>query len=291
MPQSVIHAVLLRALSEYKFVGHPLWRMADGKDHVHVELTFHKNLPTQPVFKKRAESRRQPAPSAGEWPRQPTAARRPPPTRSTPTVQPTVRQEAPEKETSPPALHIMEITPDTITVSRPPQTAQLTPSPNIKKPETPTPSLEIPRAKRPRTKSPKYTSKQPTQYFHANTEDEYPVHEKYDLQDVHATTYKVIIKATRLPREDEELNIDLPVFFIYQKENKHWLQIKGPTSKFYDDPWYSNIEMLMGATVVRQTNTAHWYDVLEKSCQDPLGVGGGPPLLRLGSLSYFGKTY
>ena len=134
MSQSVIPAVLLRALSEYKFVGHPLWRLADGKDHVRVELTFHKNLPTQPVFKKRAESRRQPAPSAGEWPRQPTAARRPPPTRSTPTAQPTVRREAPEKETSPPALQIMEVTPDTITVSRPPQTAQLTPSPSIKKP-------------------------------------------------------------------------------------------------------------------------------------------------------------
>ena len=46
MSESVIPAILLRALSEYKFVGHPLWRMADGKDHVRVELTFHKNLPT-----------------------------------------------------------------------------------------------------------------------------------------------------------------------------------------------------------------------------------------------------
>ena len=77
MSESVIPAVLLRALSEYKFVGHPLWRMADGKDHVRVELTFHKTLPTLPVYKRRAESRRQPAPSAGEWPRQPTAARQP----------------------------------------------------------------------------------------------------------------------------------------------------------------------------------------------------------------------
>ena len=288
MSQSGIPAVQLRALSEYKFVGHPLWRMADGKDHVRVELTFHKNLQTQPVFKKRAESRRQPAPSAGDRPHLPTAARRPPPTRSMPTAQPTVRREAPEKETSPPALQIMEITPDTITVSRPPQTAQLTTSPSIKKPATPTPSPEVPRAKRPRRKSPKYTSKQPRQYFHAKIEDEYPLHEKYDLQDVHTTTYKVIIKATRLPWEDKELNIDLPVFFVYQKENKHWLQIKGPTSKFYDDLWYSNIEMLMGETSVRQTNMAHWYDVLEKSCQDPLGVGGGPTLLV--PPSYFGKT-
>ena len=160
--------------------------MADGKDRVRVELTFHKDLPTQPVFKKMAESRRQPAPSDGEWPRQPTATRRSQPTRSKPTAQPTVRREAPEKETSPPALQIMEITPDTITVSRPPQAAQLTPSPSIKKPATPTPSPKVPRAKRPRTKSPKYTIKQPTQYFHTKIEDEYPLQEKYDLQDVHA---------------------------------------------------------------------------------------------------------
>ena len=72
--------VLLRALSEYKFVGTPLWRMSDGKDLVRVELTFHKALPTKPYYKKRAESRRQPAPSAGEWPHQPAATTRPPTT-------------------------------------------------------------------------------------------------------------------------------------------------------------------------------------------------------------------
>ena len=116
MPESVIPAVLLRALSEYNFVGNPLWRMADGNDRV--ELTFHKTLPTLPVYKRRAESRRQPAPSAGEWLRQPTAARQPPPTtRSTPTAR--REQTAPEKETSPPAPQTLEInTPDTITVTR-----------------------------------------------------------------------------------------------------------------------------------------------------------------------------
>ena len=188
-------------------------------------MTFHKNLPTLPVYKRRAESRRQPAPSAGEWPRQPTAARRPPPTTRSP---PTARREptAPEKENTPPTPQTLEINiPDTITVTRPPKTAQLTPSPYIQKPATPAPSPETPRAMRPRTKSPKYTTKRPTQYFHVNIENEYPLHEKYDLQDVHATTYKVIIKATRQLRKDEELNIDLPVFFIYHKENKHWLQI------------------------------------------------------------------
>ena len=71
MSESVMPVVLLRALSEYKFVGSPLWRMSDGKDLVRVELTFHKALPTKSYYKKRAESRRQPAPSADEWPRQP----------------------------------------------------------------------------------------------------------------------------------------------------------------------------------------------------------------------------
>ena len=58
--------VLLRALSEYSFVGTPLSRMSDGKDLVRVELNFHKTLPTKPYYKRRAESRRQPATSAGE---------------------------------------------------------------------------------------------------------------------------------------------------------------------------------------------------------------------------------
>ena len=56
--------VLLRALNEYKFVGTPLWRMSDRKDLVRVELTFHKALPIKPYYKRRTESRRQPAPSA-----------------------------------------------------------------------------------------------------------------------------------------------------------------------------------------------------------------------------------
>ena len=79
--------VLLRALSEYNFVGTPLWRMSDGKDLVWVELTFHKNLPTPRVYKKGAESRRQPAPATRPPPRrEPTQIERetlPPPPQTT----------------------------------------------------------------------------------------------------------------------------------------------------------------------------------------------------------------
>ena len=110
--------------------------MADGKDHVRVELTFHKTLPTLPVYKKRTESRRQPAPSAGEWPGQPTAARRPPP----PTIRPTppARRQPPsqEKETLPPLTQIHpDTTRSTITHDRTQKTAIIEPAPIITREE------------------------------------------------------------------------------------------------------------------------------------------------------------
>ena len=175
----LLPAVLLNALRQYKFNGSPLWRMADGKDHVKIEVTFRK--PTNQRFdKKGAESRRRPTPPAGEWPRQPAPARRPV-TRPTP---PASRQPStPEKETTPPEQQTLQIDIATITVQRPPKTAQITPSPTIQKPATPPPSPETPPPKKPRTKSPK-TTKQPKEYFHVNIEEEYPLHEKYDLQDI-----------------------------------------------------------------------------------------------------------
>ena len=278
--------VLLNALRQYKFDGSPLWRMADGKDHIKIEVTFRK--PTNQRFdKKGAESRRRPTPPAGEWPRQPAPARRST-TRPTPpaSLQPTT----PEKETTPPAQQTLQIDTATITVHRPPKTAQITPSPIIQRPATPPPSPESPPPKKPRTKPPKIT-RQPKEYFHVDIEKEYPLHEKYDLQDIYATSHKVIVKAARQPREDEEINIDLPAYFLYQRENKHWLLVKGPTSKFYDDPWYTTMERLIETNSVQQTNTAYWYDTLEESYRDPLGDGGGPPLLRLVPPSYLGMTY
>ena len=278
--------VLLRALSEYKFVGTPLWRMSDGKDLVRVELTFHKALPTKPYYKKRAESRRQPAPSAGEWLRQPAAATRPPTTtRSTPAR----RQPAMEREMPPPPTQTL---PDTtrqhITHDRTQKTATIQPSPIITRPATPPPSPESPPTKKPRTKSPA-TKTAPTHYFHVDIEEEYPLHEKYDLQDVTSTKYKVIAKAQRLPRDDEEINVDLPVYFVFHRDNQHWTLIKGPTSKFYDEIWYGYIEELYKRGT-KQRNSAYWYDTLT-SFSDPFGGGGGPPLIRLVPPSYLGMTY
>ena len=71
----VLPDVLLNALRQYSFGGSPLWRIADGKDHVQIQVTFRKATDQQD--RKRAGSRWKPTPSAGEWPRQPRPARRP----------------------------------------------------------------------------------------------------------------------------------------------------------------------------------------------------------------------
>ena len=54
----LLPVVLLNALRQYKFDGFPLWRMADGKDHVKIEVTFRKTTTNQRFDKKGAESRR-----------------------------------------------------------------------------------------------------------------------------------------------------------------------------------------------------------------------------------------
>ena len=160
----MIPSVFLNALKKFNFIGAPLWRLYDSKDLVRVELTFHKNQPTSRYDKRRAESRRQSAPSAGEWPHQPTAARRPPTTRMTPACQ----QLTMEKETPPPAVQTLQTTtPSAIRHQRKPQTAEITPSPIIMRPPTPPPSPESPPPKKPRTKSLK-TTRQPKEYFHVD---------------------------------------------------------------------------------------------------------------------------
>ena len=134
--------VLLRALSEYNFVGTPLLRMPDEEGLVRVELTFHKALPTKLYYKRRAESRKQPA-SAGEWLRQPAPAARTDDQfdACTPT----------SEETPPPAEQTLQTTvPTTIRYQRQPQTAKITPAPTIMKPTTPPPSPASPPSKKPR---------------------------------------------------------------------------------------------------------------------------------------------
>ena len=200
--------VLLRALSEYKFVGTPLWRMSDGKDLVRAELTFPKKLPTPRFYKKGTESRRQPAPPAGEWPCQSAPATRPPP-RRVPTQT--------EREMLPPPTQTILQTPQQIIRPRYKNRATITASPTFTRP--PPASPESPPSKRARKESPAPATDRPIQYCYFHYEEEYMIHEKYDLQDalnskLHGNDV-AIIKAQRIPQEDE-MNIDLPVYFLHR---------------------------------------------------------------------------
>ena len=235
MSESVIPAVLLRALSEYKFVGRPLWRMAHGKDHVLVELTFHKTLPTLPVYKRRAESRRQPAPSAGEWSRQPTAARQSPPPTTRPT--PPARRQPTTPETTPPAPQTLQIdTPATITVQRPPKTAQITPSPIIQLHRL---LLQNHHRQRGREQSRRLWTLHPRSTFMSTLR-------KSTLYMKSSTSRMSPLqghrKSSKTTKRRRIINVDLPVYLVYNRDNKHWTLIKGPTSKFNDEVRYDYIE-------------------------------------------------
>ena len=66
------------------------------------------------------------------------------------------------------------------------------------------------------------------------TEKKISLHEKYDLQE--AVSNKLhgrdvaVIKAQKILREDD-LNVDLPVYFLHRSWMKNWFFIKGPTVK------------------------------------------------------------
>ena len=271
---SVIPAVLLNALREYSFVGYPLWRMSEGKDLVRVKLTFHKNLAMPRFYKKGAVSRRQPAPSAGEWPRQPAAATTPM-TRSMPAR----RQPTMEKEMPPPPTQTLQDTPrQYITHGRTQKTATIQPSPIITRPPPAISTSPVsPPKKKSRTQSPPAPANKKKNHTRYDSFDfSYPIHEKYDLQEVYnismMNTDTVIVKAQRLQCPDETINIDLPVFFMYKlnANDKKWVMVKGPTSKFYFKNIYEHIQKKLEKST-QQKNIISWYNYLEQACMDPGG--------------------
>ena len=217
--------VLLRALGEYKFVGTPIWRMSDGKDLIRVELTFHKKLPTPRFYKKGAESRRQ---------------------------------------TAPPTQTILH-TPHQITRPRYKNTATITASPTITRPAPAPASPVIPHSKKARKESPAPARSIPYCSYHYD--EEYPIHKKYELLDALSNKFHghdvAIIKAQRIP-EEGEMNIDLPAYFLHRTWKKDWLLIKGPTSKYHHEEFYTKVEEL-AKSGKPQKNIISWFGCLERS--------------------------
>ena len=137
---------------------------------------------------------RQPAPSAGEWPRQPAPATRAT-KRQTPVRRPPPCQ---EKETSPPSAQTLPDTPrQHITHDRTQKTATIHSSPNITRPPPATSTSPVsPPKKKTRTQSPSApASRKKNRTRYDSYDFSYPLHEKYDHQDVF--NVKMIISTSR----------------------------------------------------------------------------------------------
>ena len=159
----LLPAVLLNALRQYKFDGSPLWRMADGKDHVNIEVTFRKTT-IQRFVKKGTESRRRPTPPANclASPFQLDNHRR---DRCNFAEKPTPCQE--KKEATPPSTQaIPATTRNYIKHDRTQKAATIQPSPIIRKPPTPPSCPDSPPAKKTRTESPPPADDEPPKYFY-----------------------------------------------------------------------------------------------------------------------------
>ena len=177
-----------------------------------------------------------------------------------------------ERETLPPPPQTILQTSHQINRPRYKNTATITASPTITRPAPAPASPVTPPPKKARKESP--TPDRSIPYCSYHYEEEYPIHEKYDLQDALSNKFHghdvAIIKAQRIPEENETMNIDLPAYFLHRTRKKDWLFIKGPTSKYHHEEFYTKVEEL-AKSGKPQTNIISWFGFLERSCGDPRG--------------------
>ena len=141
-------------------------------------------------------------------------------------------------------------TPQQIIRPRYKNTATIITSPIITRPAQTPASPESPPPKKASRKSPA-AKELSIKYSADHYEEEYPLHEKYDLQEAVSDNLHgkdvAVIKAQRIPREEDELNVNLPIYFLHRVWKKNWLFIKGPTSIYYHEELYTIIEEIAGS--------------------------------------------
>ena len=108
------------------------------------------------------------------------------------------------------------------------------------------------------------------QYFDVDIEEEYPLHEKCELQNVTLQISRLSQKLQDYQETTKRSTSTYQSILSTIETTDIGRSSKGPTSKFYDEVWYEYIEQLYKRGT-KQWNSAYWYDTLEKSCSDPLG--------------------
>ena len=129
-------------------------------------------------------------------------------------------------------------------------------------------------SKKPRKKSPEPAKDRPILCCYDAYEEPFLIQEKYAVQDALSNKLHgkdvAIIKAQRLPREEDEMNIDLPAYFLHRPWKQDWLFIKGPTSKYFHEEFYNKMEEL-AESGKSQLNIISWFGFLERTGSDPSG--------------------
>ena len=250
----------MSTITAFEFTDNPLWRVGQGLDHVQIELTYKlpTNQPTsveqkeKPIMSNpkrgKAKRRTEPAPSAGEWPRQPLPAEQPSrqqPTRSckTPKKQPLP---PPLRECQPPATPTVTIQPTTIQRPTKPTTPPTTLPPPIlnKQPPPQTPAA----AKQPPTKQPPTKHhqqppppKKPTKPPVLNPKKrplDYYLHKGYKITNIYGERRSSIHHYyCTMQRNNEE-----PTYIICQNKplGTNILILKNSSSKYHVSQNYQN---------------------------------------------------
>ena len=264
-------SVLLNVLKEFNFVGAPLWRLSDRKDLVRVELTFHKNQQDTTRGRPKAGGSLQSLLASGLASPQLLEDLRRPDRRLLADSRLLRRRHHHQPS------RLQTTTPSTIRHQYKPQTAEITPSPIIMRPITPPPSPEASKDAKDQVTEDYKTAEGILLCRHRGRipsawEVWCPGHLRH-----HSQGHRESIKTAQRTRGNQYRSSCL---LRLSAREQALATSQRATSKFYDDPWYTTKEMLIEANSVQQKNTAYWYDVLEESCRDPLGDGGGPSLLR-----------
>ena len=76
------------------------------------------------------------------------------------------------------------------------------------------------------------------------------------------------MKANRLPRFEEEINVDLPAYFMHIHKEKdpkpRWFFVKGLTSKAFNKKLYEKMEKFYQQAKL-SGDAVYWYDLLDRS--------------------------
>ena len=285
------------AVNNLPIVGRPIWRLTEGKHIVKLEITWQLPLSTttrrsnqrskrkmladgvtcdKDGVTKMADQSKMAAPTLPTTTDTLNVARCASPSASSESREKTPpRPNAPSTAAVTTADQPLEgewtkvLTRKKSTPKKPSRASTPKEQPMSQRRRTPSPPKKVQRLKSPVLQVPSGKEEKTT----TGAGKAFPLHEKYDLDEVVSGTTKVrrkyyIVKANRLPRFEEEINVDLPAYFMHVHKEKdprpRWLFVKGPTSKAFNKKLYERIEKFYQQA--RPCGDAvYWYDLLDRS--------------------------